>query len=693
MRPGLNPEGFRFAEGCSAVRYKILIIDPDPNSFEPIQRPLAAAGHEVFVATDAGQGADTFGELEPDVTFVEALLPTRNGVQLCSALKSSGQNSKGAVVLVNGGALTDDAAEGIPSCGCDGRLEKPIDDEILLGMCDQLVAANAGAEKKVLNENDLGAALGQLNILVDDSAEKDDETSAEESAAGDFSHIQAELQEFDKAAGLSLEATSVSQGSIDATSAEESEGLTEPNETPPPLMEIPKPPEIDRPETVGDTVDPADYLPPDVESRANAAPVASEPSTPGDNDQGDDIAAHLDDLFGGGADEVTEATPEPEAPAAAAASQPQEMPTATVTPPTASAQTPEPQTSVAAPAKVAQPRSAPQTPSTADATARERATSQTAAAVPTRSEPEAASFRPARAQTNRGPNRGVLIAAGFGFVLFAGAALFFMFGGGGGDADGETNQASLSVPAAPTASVAAVSTPVTTPPVDASEEPAEPTVEESVEPIRLAQAITPKVESPKPEPKPEPKPVQPASKPEPEPKAVDPEPVRVARATPPPAIPEPVAKPAPKPAPKPVVAEVTPKPAPKPEPLPAPPVVAQNRMPREPQPAPVVAPRPKVEATPVKPAAPVVNAPVLVDRVEATYRTKALRKGETVRIVLRVLISESGHISRVVVDQGAPGSELEAAAMNAVLRWRYEPGTEDGVPVKAWTEALFEFSR
>ena len=113
---------------------------------------------------------------------------------------------------------------------------------------------------------------------------------------------------------------------------------------------------------------------------------------------------------------------------------------------------------------------------------------------------------------------------------------------------------------------------------------------------------------------------------------------------------------------------------------------------------PVAKPEPaavKIAPAPVQvkqpPAEPVFEPPVVLDRVDPVYPRKALKRAAGGTIILKLLISESGRIIRVTVDQGVPAPELEAAAVNAVLRWRYRPASEDGVAVKAWTTAEFSF--
>jgi len=115
------------------------------------------------------------------------------------------------------------------------------------------------------------------------------------------------------------------------------------------------------------------------------------------------------------------------------------------------------------------------------------------------------------------------------------------------------------------------------------------------------------------------------------------------------------------------------------------------------EPEPIAIETARVAAEPVELPQPVVvpadQPPVLVDRVEPVFDTRAIRRGETQTVVLRVLVNESGRVARVVVDESVQGAESEAAAINAVLRWTYEPAIEDGVPVRRWMTERFEFSR
>jgi protein TonB len=102
----------------------------------------------------------------------------------------------------------------------------------------------------------------------------------------------------------------------------------------------------------------------------------------------------------------------------------------------------------------------------------------------------------------------------------------------------------------------------------------------------------------------------------------------------------------------------------------------------------------KPDATPPAPRAVLedVKEPIVLERVEPDVPAKALNRRRGT-IVLKVLVNEQGRIARVLVERGIPGSVLESAAINAVLRWRFQPAIKDGQPVRAWTKATFDFSK
>lgn len=181
----------------------------------------------------------------------------------------------------------------------------------------------------------------------------------------------------------------------------------------------------------------------------------------------------------------------------------------------------------------------------------------------------------------------------------------------------------------------------------------------------LSEFLTPPPPAPEPPPPAPPPPPRPA--PAPPPRA----PVRHAPS------PAPKPKVAPQPAPMPLaIADPTPAPA-------APVGITEPQPPAPPILAPVAPPPP-----PAPPAAPAVVAPSssasYLNNPAPQYPAVSRRLGEQGLVVLRVLIGTDGLPQKVEVKQSSGFERLDQAAIKTVTRWRFVPGTRNGVPEAMW---------
>lgn len=63
------------------------------------------------------------------------------------------------------------------------------------------------------------------------------------------------------------------------------------------------------------------------------------------------------------------------------------------------------------------------------------------------------------------------------------------------------------------------------------------------------------------------------------------------------------------------------------------------------------------------------------------YPAEALSKGESGRVVLRVQVDATGRVSAVSIDRSSGSRSLDAAASEAIRRWRFNPATGNGTPI------------
>ena len=75
-----------------------------------------------------------------------------------------------------------------------------------------------------------------------------------------------------------------------------------------------------------------------------------------------------------------------------------------------------------------------------------------------------------------------------------------------------------------------------------------------------------------------------------------------------------------------------------------------------------------------------VQAPVAIEKVEASYTEEARNAGINGIVILEVVIGSDGLVKKASVLKPLPFG-LNQAAIDAVTQWKFKPGTLNGKPV------------
>ncbi len=95
------------------------------------------------------------------------------------------------------------------------------------------------------------------------------------------------------------------------------------------------------------------------------------------------------------------------------------------------------------------------------------------------------------------------------------------------------------------------------------------------------------------------------------------------------------------------------------------------------------------------PAPPVIQLPSsdadYLRNPAPAYPPLSRRLGETGRVMLRVLIGADGQPKDVRIAQSSGYERLDQAAQETVRKWRFVPGTRNGVPTEMWNNVPINF--
>jgi len=67
---------------------KILLVDDEPYLLRSLSFVLGREGYVVRTASDGEEGLALFGEFDPDIVFLDLMMPKKDGYEVCHAIRN-----------------------------------------------------------------------------------------------------------------------------------------------------------------------------------------------------------------------------------------------------------------------------------------------------------------------------------------------------------------------------------------------------------------------------------------------------------------------------------------------------------------------------------------------------------------------------------------------------------------------------
>jgi len=107
------------------VKFKILVVDDDPNLRVLLRQMLALRGFDVVEAEDGLDALTMVEEAEPDLVVLDVMMPDVDGITVCKQLRCQPKTAKLPIIMLSGKVSSEAVEEGLQA-GADRYLRKPI---------------------------------------------------------------------------------------------------------------------------------------------------------------------------------------------------------------------------------------------------------------------------------------------------------------------------------------------------------------------------------------------------------------------------------------------------------------------------------------------------------------------------------------------------------------------------------------
>jgi two-component system, OmpR family, alkaline phosphatase synthesis response regulator PhoP len=144
-------------------RYKILIIDDEPDILEFLGYNLKKEGFQVFLANDGKKGIEQAREISPHLILLDVMMPEMDGIETCEQIRKLPDINNTLIAFLTARSEDYSQIAGFEAGG-DDYISKPIKIKVLVSRIKALLKRYSEFETPELQETSI-KRVG--NIMID----------------------------------------------------------------------------------------------------------------------------------------------------------------------------------------------------------------------------------------------------------------------------------------------------------------------------------------------------------------------------------------------------------------------------------------------------------------------------------------------------------------------------------------------
>lgn len=135
----------------SVTKYKILVVDDEPDIVELIAYNLKREGYQVYTAANGQEAVTTAKRVMPDLIILDIMMPKMDGIEACRIMRSMPEFKSTFMVFLTARSEEYSEIAGF-NVGADDYIAKPIKPRALLSRINAILRRNAQSEDQPENK-------------------------------------------------------------------------------------------------------------------------------------------------------------------------------------------------------------------------------------------------------------------------------------------------------------------------------------------------------------------------------------------------------------------------------------------------------------------------------------------------------------------------------------------------------------
>ena len=133
------------------TKYKILVVDDEPDIVELIAYNLKREGYQVYTAANGQEAVTTAKRVMPDLIILDIMMPKMDGIEACRIMRSMPEFKSTFMVFLTARSEEYSEIAGF-NVGADDYIAQPIKPRALLSRINAILRRNAQSEDQPENK-------------------------------------------------------------------------------------------------------------------------------------------------------------------------------------------------------------------------------------------------------------------------------------------------------------------------------------------------------------------------------------------------------------------------------------------------------------------------------------------------------------------------------------------------------------
>lgn len=112
-------------------KYKVLIVDDEPNILMSLEFLMHKEGYQVFVARNGAEALNIINSETPDLILLDIMMPEVDGYEVCQLVKNNPPTRHIKIIFLSAKTKEEDITKGY-EMGADLYVTKPFSTRVLI---------------------------------------------------------------------------------------------------------------------------------------------------------------------------------------------------------------------------------------------------------------------------------------------------------------------------------------------------------------------------------------------------------------------------------------------------------------------------------------------------------------------------------------------------------------------------------